>query len=237
MAIFTMVVILATIAITGCITGSPGIRPAPVISPTAIPATPVLPVIPSPDLPPALPSAFPTVPVPSGTITVSVQRPIASFSANTTLGKAPLAVRFTDESGGSPLEWQWDFGDGSISQDQDPVHMYAIPGTYTVTLRAANSGGSDIERKIYYITINPAYQPPGAAFSADPPSIAQPFTVRFHDRSTGPPTSWIWTFGDGSKSTEQNPLHSYSGPGIYTVILEAGNDAGTSITTGYVTLV
>ena len=188
----------------------------------------------SPDLSPV---PFTGVTLPSGTITVSVQRPIASFSANTTLGKAPLAVRFTDESGGSPLEWQWDFGDGSVSQDQNPVHTYAIPGTYTVTLRAANSGGSDIERKIYYITINPAYQPPGAAFSADPPSIAQPFTVRFLDRSTGPPTNWVWTFGDGSKSTEQNPLHSYSGPGIYTVILEAGNDAGTSITTGYVTLV
>ena len=236
MAIVTIVVIVAAIATAGCITPSPGIRPAPVISPTAIPATPVLPVIPSPDLPPALPSAFPTVPVPSGTITVSVQRPIAAFSANTTLGKVPLVVRFTDESGGSPLEWEWDFGDGGISQEQNPVHTYAIPGTYTVTLRAANSGGSDIERKIYYITINPAYQPPGAAFSADPPSIAQPFTVRFLDRSTGPPTNWVWTFGDGSTSTEQNPLHSYSGPGIYTVVLEAGNDAGTSITTGYVTL-
>jgi PKD repeat protein len=230
-AMYVVVAIVTAIAVAGCVT-----QPSPGMPPTAIPVTPVVPAIPSPDLPTTVPSPLSTFPVSSGTTAVSVPRPIAAYSTNATLGKVPLAVRFTDESSGSPLQWEWDFGDGEISHEQNPVHTYAIPGTYTITLRAANSGGSDIERKMYSITVNPAYQSPGASFSANPPSMAQPFTIQFLDRSTGPPTNWYWTFGDGGTSVEQNPLHSYSGLGTYTVTLEAGNDAGTSMTTGYVTL-
>jgi hypothetical protein len=67
--------------------------------------------------------------------------PIASFSASPTSGVVPLQVVFTDTSTGGPTSWQWDFGDATTSQEQNPTHTYTAPGTYTVTLTASNALG------------------------------------------------------------------------------------------------
>jgi PKD repeat protein len=162
--------------------------------------------------------------------------PIAGFTATTTTGKTPLTVRFTDTSTGSPGEWAWDFGDGNTSNERNPSHTYNVPGSYTVRLRATNNGGSNTETKVNYITVQPAYVQPGASFSADPPSFAQPFTVQFHDRSSGFPTTWAWNFGDGGTSAGQNPVHTYPGNGTFIVTLEVSNPAGSTVTTGFVIL-
>jgi hypothetical protein len=58
----------------------------------------------------------------------------ADFSANIQTGPAPLTVLFEDWSYGEPDAWSWDFGDGGTSTDQNPVHTYTAPGSYTVTL-------------------------------------------------------------------------------------------------------
>ena len=50
-----------------------------------------------------------------------------------------------------------------------------------------------------------------------------PLTVRFTDISTGNPTAWLWSFGDGNTSTDQSPIHTYTAPGNYTVGLTVGN--------------
>jgi len=63
----------------------------------------------------------------------------AGFSADVTAGPAPLTVRFTDESTGDPKLWSWTFGDGGTSAEQNPVHTYGVPGTYTVNLTVDNS--------------------------------------------------------------------------------------------------
>ncbi|MFY1644463.1 PKD domain-containing protein [Methanoculleus bourgensis] len=63
----------------------------------------------------------------------------AGFSADVTAGVAPLTVRFTDESTGDPKLWSWTFGDGGTSAEQNPVHTYGVPGTYTVNLTVDNS--------------------------------------------------------------------------------------------------
>ena len=227
--VVSLVCISILILTAGCLAPSPGTSPDPAPPPTGAP----VPMDVSPGIPTSLPS--PVSSVPSKTV-VSIPRPIARFSANSTAGKVPHTVRFSDASAGTPVEWDWDFGDGERSVEQNPVHTYSRPGTYTMTLRVSNSGGSDIERKIYYITIDPASQPPGASFSGDPPTPAQPFTVQFRDRSTGPPTNWSWSFGDGGMSTEQDPVHAYPGPGTYTVTLQVSNDAGSSTTQGFVVL-
>ena len=79
---------------------------------------------------------------------------LARFSANVTGGSAPLAVRFTDGSTNGPTTWSWAFGDGGTSGDQHPVHVYAAPGTYTVTLEVSSAdGGSDTETKTGYVTV------------------------------------------------------------------------------------
>jgi hypothetical protein len=56
------------------------------------------------------------------------------FSANTTSGIAPFNVQFSDKSTGNPNRWLWDFGDGVTSTDQNPMHVYKNPGTYSVSL-------------------------------------------------------------------------------------------------------
>ena len=79
--------------------------------------------------------------------------PTASFAGSPTTGSAPLAVSFSDSSTGGPTSWSWDFGDGGSSTAQNPVHTYAAPGTYTVTLTVSNSAGSDSETRANYITV------------------------------------------------------------------------------------
>ena len=77
----------------------------------------------------------------------------------------------------------------------------------------------------------PPPQAPTAAFSASPTSGAAPLAVSFTDQSTGAPTSWSWTFGDGGTSTSQNPSHTYTTAGTYTVSLTASNANGSNTLT------
>ncbi|MBT8507543.1 hypothetical protein AZH53_03795 [Methanomicrobiaceae archaeon CYW5] len=69
--------------------------------------------------------------------------PSAAFAADVTEGVAPLTVAFTDLSEGEPEEWFWEFGDGTTSAGQNPVHTYATAGMCTVCLTVTNAGGSD----------------------------------------------------------------------------------------------
>ena len=77
---------------------------------------------------------------------------------------------------------------------------------------------------------------PVANFTAAPTSGNQPLAVQFTDQSANIPTSWLWSFGDGATSSEQNPTHTYSVAGTYTVSLTATNAAGsdTMNRTGYI---
>ena len=78
--------------------------------------------------------------------------PVAGFDASTTSGDAPLAVAFTDRSTNAPTSWSWTFGDGATSAEQNPVHTYTAPGTYTVSLMVANTAGSDSATKTIVVT-------------------------------------------------------------------------------------
>ncbi|QYG92237.1 DNRLRE domain-containing protein [Iamia sp. SCSIO 61187] len=84
----------------------------------------------------------------------------------------------------------------------------------------------------------PPPTPPSASFTRSPATGTAPLDVAFTDTSTGSPTSWAWTFGDGATSTAQHPTHRYSAPGTYTVSLTATNAAGsdTITQTGWVTV-
>ena len=157
------------------------------------------------------------------------QPPVANFSGNPTSGTEPLGVMFTDLSSNSPTSWDWTFGDGSTSTAQNPSHDYSA-GTYTVSLEANNAEGSDTETKNNYISVS-AGQPPVADFSGSPTTGNAPLDVDFTDASSNSPTSWSWTFGDGSTSTAQNPSHTYASQGDYTVALEATNQYGSDTET------
>ncbi len=156
--------------------------------------------------------------------------PVAEFSGLPRSGAAPLMVNFTDASTGGPTSWTWDFDGDSApdSSQRNPAFTYNTPGTYTVTLTAANGEGSDDETKIDYITVA-APVAPAADFSADPTSGAAPLTVNFTDLSASDPAGWAWDFeNDGTTdSTQRNPQFTYSTPGAYTVSLTASNAQGS----------
>ena len=80
--------------------------------------------------------------------------PVAAFTASPTAGIAPLTVNFTDGSSNSPTNWQWDFGDGGMSTQQNPSHTYYASGIYTVELVVTNSYGTDKETMNDYISVN-----------------------------------------------------------------------------------
>lgn len=161
----------------------------------------------------------------SGLIFVGVV-PVAQFDAFYAFSTVPTKVTFVDNSlGSTPMTWEWDFGDGTTSDEQNPTHTYLRRGTYTVSLTAKNAYGTSTATKKNYITIG---MEPKADFSGSPDSGDAPLTVKFTDQSLGQVTKWSWDFGDGKGSSEQSPVHTYWSGGDYNVILTVSNDYGSS---------
>jgi gliding motility-associated-like protein len=140
-------------------------------------------------------------------------------------------VMFTDTShanGGTIVSWEWDFGDGSgTSNQQNPQYFYGDTGTYFVTLIVFNSNGCTDT------VVNPInYLPrPTAEFLYDTSCAGQP--IHFTDISTGNGstiTSWEWDFGDGNSSILQNPVHPYANSGTFVVTLIVSNSSGCADT-------
>lgn len=157
--------------------------------------------------------------------TVDVVEAIARFSFTAD----GLRVFFTDESSPTPASWDWEFGDGGSSSQQNPVNDYGQAGSYRVTLRVetAEAGEAVTQRLIEVAEV------PSASFTV---KSQTGLTVIFEDASTGEPTSWRWSFGDGGSSREQDPAHTYAAAGTYTVSLRVRNAAGSDTETQFVTV-
>ncbi|HEY6170206.1 MAG TPA: PKD domain-containing protein, partial [Verrucomicrobiae bacterium] len=87
----------------------------------------------------------------SATVTIADNDPAltADFTASPLLGIVPLVVTFTDRSTGNPVSWDWNFGDGSPhSSEQNPTHIFLLPGDYTVTLTVRNSAGASSSKSV-----------------------------------------------------------------------------------------
>jgi gliding motility-associated-like protein len=153
--------------------------------------------------------------------------PNANFTANPTTVCSGQTISFTNTStqGTAPItNYSWDFGDGNSSTATNATHAYTIPNTYTVTLVAqASNGQADAEVKTNYITVNPL---PTAGFSTSTNGCALPVGVTFSNVSAGG-ASYIWDFGNGQTSTNQNPAAvNYSTAGNYTITLIVTNSFG-----------
>ena len=90
-----------------------------------------------------------------------MHHPKADFRGDPICGSAPLSVVFSDLSSDSPTSWTWDFGDGGTATERNSGHTYTSPGRYTVSLTAANCGGSGAEVKENYVAVNFTDIPPG----------------------------------------------------------------------------
>lgn len=156
----------------------------------------------------------------NGQFTVATP-PTASFSAASTKGCAPFEVQFLNESSENAATFAWEFPGGtpSTSSEENPVVTYNSPGSYNVTLTVSNVSGSDVYELSNYVTVEAL---PNAGFN----TVVNNSTVLFTNTSIGA-DSYLWDFGDGTTSIEQNPSHDYATEDAFTVILIATNDCGS----------
>jgi len=163
----------------------------------------------------------------TGTITATAAvnpLPTANFTAtNVCIGNTTSFTDISNITTGAITSWAWDFGDGGISNAQNPTHTYAGSGTYTATLTITASTGC-ISTYTGNVSVNPL---PVANFTSL--NSCQNSTSVFTDLSSvssGNITSYNWSFGDGGSSTQQNPVHSYSTNGNFNVTLQVTTAGG-----------
>jgi len=161
----------------------------------------------------------------SGEQSCEASIPYPGFASNTTIGTAPFTVQFTDLSYFYPTTWLWDFGDGTTSTEQHPIHTYAAPGAYTVSLNVSNAYGYNVLTKVDYIDIG---FPPTVVGITIPYNTTVLNTPMWFNATADGATSYLWDFGDGTNSTAQNFKKSFTAEGDYFVTLTAMNVYGNT---------
>jgi PKD repeat protein len=166
----------------------------------------------------------------------SAQVGVASDNYSETAGTVPMFVHFSPaniQNENDITGWLWDFGDGKTSTEKSPVHTFYLdddlndPSLYTVRLTVYGfNGSSSTDTKSNYITL---YSFKYANFFAMNTIGPEDLRVNFYSQCIGFGSSatFQWNFGDGSMSTLENPIHTYTETGIYTVSLAASNGSFT----------
>ncbi len=169
----------------------------------------------------------------SDEVTMSVEvfdSPLVDFSADTLVICVNDTVQYTDMSYGGIQSWEWNFY-GGVANDltsQNPFVYYTSPGFYDVRLKVTNPEGSDSETKDAYINVLPS---PTSAYSYSVNSNQVTFTNNSQNAST-----YLWSFGDGTTSTDTSTVHTYTSSGEYQVILQASNLCSTAADTQSVSI-
>ena len=157
---------------------------------------------------------------------------IGAVSANFTtplISCVNTGIVFTNTSTPAPVSASWNFGDGTTSTAINPVKVYTAAGSYTVTL-ISNFGGCQAT-KTQTVIIEP--KPLTAFTTTTLLSCKAPHTVNFTNITTGA-TAYLWQFGDGTTSTDLNPVHTYNALGTYGITLIATNANGCSDTLHFI---
>ncbi len=172
------------------------------------------------------------------TDTVSVvinPKPTANFSYVNPCQNAPAT--FTDKSSisgtGKISSWYWDFGDGSTSTTQNPLHTFKSPKTYRVKLVVTSNSGC-IDSMIQSLTINstPFMRIATTDLCLGLTNTITDMTSYF---STDTAQKWVWDFGDKSGTTNtviNNVNHKYTAAGKYHITMTATTQLGCNDTTG-----
>ena len=136
-------------------------------------------------------------------VTVQEATPlVAGFTADATNITAGTAVNFTNTSTGYQASRSWTFegGNPATSTEENPRVVYSNPGTYQVSLTVTNACGENTKTETSYITVTEPQQgdAPVADFSYRASLQENGLSVQFNDLSTNLPTSWSWTFANGT---------------------------------------
>jgi gliding motility-associated-like protein len=144
---------------------------------------------------------------------IYISPPVALFIARSTC-KSPYTYTLSEYSIGATT-WQWNYGDGTpVSTNRyDTIHTYASRGSYKIKLLVGNAAGcvDSLSFKVYIVD-------PKANFTALNTSGCPPLPVSFKDQSINA-RRWRWSFGDGTFAFSQNPVHTYTDSGKFTVSL------------------
>jgi len=167
----------------------------------------------------------------------------AKFTASPTTVCSGGTVTFTDNSLGSPVSWNWNFGDpasgtSNVSTLQNPTHIYAIPGTYDISLTISDGTGTNSLTKSGYIEVKSII----AEFTGAPSTVVVGNSVTFTDNSSCSPDTWNWSFPGGTPSSysgQTPPAITYSTVGTYDVSLTVTKPGGTDTktVTGYISVI
>jgi outer membrane protein assembly factor BamB len=143
-------------------------------------------------------------------------------------------VSFSDtsiDSDGKIVSWLWNFEDGTVSEEQNPTHIFGFAAIYKVRLTIKdNLGGVDTKEES--ITVNDptvANILPNASFTISTDLAQKGAEVTFTDSSSdsdGLISSWSWDFGDGNTSTSKNPTYFYGNVGAFTITLTVTDNSG-----------
>ncbi|RLI64595.1 MAG: hypothetical protein DRO88_06855 [Promethearchaeia archaeon] len=131
-----------------------------------------------------------------------------------------IQFNFTGQLGNNPTIFFWDFGDGTNSSDINPVHFFQQIGIHNISLTVIDK---DNDTSIHYMLVNIEMDLyPIANFSISSPFLfmSQEIQFNFTGQLGNNPTVFFWDFGDGTNSSERNPIHIYSEPGMINVKLK-----------------
>lgn len=144
-------------------------------------------------------------------------------------------TQFTDLSfsgSGEITDWDWNFGDGNMSTQQDPNHTYTVPGEIPVTLTVTDINNCDAST-----TQIIDYFPVPALIVIAPSSFVgcAPADIFFNNLSFPIDDTYdiLWDFGDGGTGTEISPLYTYEDPGEYTVTVDITSPIGCQTDTTF----
>jgi hypothetical protein len=154
-----------------------------------------------------------------------INPPVASFSYSINLREVQFTDQSTDQDG-EITEWHWSFGDGSVSEVQNPIHSYVSIGTFEVCLIVTDNDGATGS---YLDTVDIINSTPIAAFVCSTSGCTVEFTDESVDKD-GEIVIWEWDFGDDSLSSIQNPSHQYTVAGSYEVVLVVADNDGAKDT-------
>ncbi|MCW3104755.1 MAG: hypothetical protein JWO09_3195 [Bacteroidetes bacterium] len=153
------------------------------------------------------------------------EKPVANYGLAAPISCVMQPVQFIDSSqADSPLSYQWTFGDGALSLEQDPFHTYASVGSYSTQLIVTSAHGCvDTFSLPAPVAVFPS---PVAGFQVTPTdtSIFYPDITMF-DQSTGA-SGCVVNWGDGTVYGNCDSVHSYTKPGTYTIMQIVVNPSG-----------
>lgn len=148
--------------------------------------------------------------------------PVSNFSlATQTVCVGDSIQLISTSSDADSHAWTTSAGGLSSSSSENPYLFPSSSGNYSITLTVTNATGTDQSTQLLPITV---VQPPVANATATSTTIVIPSEVAAFTNLSSNATSFLWNFGDGSSSTDNNPWHQYTAGGQYTVMLIAEND-------------